>query len=124
MRQRSDNQQLLPSRTAVTPRKAPFGTTTWIILIVFSSLSSFYVGVWATLTVASGKDCADCTSICMNAVDTGDGELGRKVGRAFSKNIERGETRPQHCLLVKMLGTYLEIGILNPCPFSLFFYSA
>lgn len=70
-------------------------SATWIIIVMFSSCISFYVGVWTawSITSASGGLRSESYEHCINAANgEDDGELGKKIGFIFKSRLDRGET--------------------------------
>lgn len=91
MRRRNGSGPVLPSSGGVgssLPTKTP--TTTWLALIIFSSCTSFYLGVWTAWSIQPSSSDAD---LCIKAANGDDnGELGRKVGDIFQTRLDSGET--------------------------------
>eukprot|EP00804_Cyclotella_cryptica_P000987 CCRYP_012341-RC/>CCRYP_012341-RC protein AED:0.07 eAED:0.07 QI:286/1/1/1/0.83/0.85/7/369/700 len=84
----------LPTRISgisSTSKAVSISTTTWIILIVFSSCISFYVGVWSAWSISSASGTLnEAVDLCLEAASgEGKGDLGRKVRDIFKARLER-----------------------------------
>lgn len=96
MRKRN-GEPVLPSRATTGPStKRSLSATTWLALIILSSCTSFYLGIWTAWSISpSSSDVNAVNDLCIKAAlgeDTG--ELGRKIGDILQSRVDRGELLP------------------------------
>jgi hypothetical protein len=79
------------ARVSAATKSHHISTATWIIIVIFSSCISFYVGVWSawSITSSNGGDASELCVMAANGEDTG--ELGRKIGDIFKTRLDIGE---------------------------------
>lgn len=85
--------ELLPSRAKEGNRNLSRASTTkWLVIVIFSSCISFYLGVWTALAVApTSSDINHASDLCLKAAKGEDrGDLGRKVGDIFKARLDKG----------------------------------
>mmetsp|Transcript_20280 Transcript_20280/g.41434 ORF Transcript_20280/g.41434 Transcript_20280/m.41434 type:complete len:652 (-) Transcript_20280:1308-3263(-) len=89
-------------RGSTSPNSPPvlFKTLTWVLILLCSSFSSFYFGVWTGIQAASledesrgfgatlsGQSDGVCTKACLKEVANENGELQRKVEELAEKKV-------------------------------------
>lgn len=88
-------------RGSTSPNSPPalFKTLTWVLIVLCSSFSSFYFGVWTGIQAASledesrgfGASLSGCTKACLKEVANENGELQREVEELAEKKVREGE---------------------------------
>ena len=63
----------------------------WTVGSAHSDFMEKNNAVLRSLKNDGGDQSPDCTSVCLNAVNLGGGELGEKIGDILKKKIENGE---------------------------------
>ena len=90
-RRRNGSRPVLPTRAlgGSLSNKPSINSTTWLALILSSSFTAFYLGIWTAWSINPSTSDLD---LCIKAANGDErGELGRKVGDIFKTRLDKGE---------------------------------